>query len=124
MKKTTFHEFDPAIYPVKLWISITNDLGAIKEKFKLYPSQQEISINFSQKDALAGLVYHIENKKIGVLIVFESKKCCTIENITHECYHAVDEIWKHLSEEYWGSEATAYLIGWMADCCWKVKTRK
>ena len=75
-------------------------------------------------DAGAILSRHRESKLIGILIIFENKKYFTIENIAHETSHATEMIWQHLYEQEWGSEANAYLSGWIADCCWKVKTGK
>ena len=121
--KNTFYEFDPVLYPIKLWIIVTNSNKIINDKFYAYP-EGEIGIDFTKVDAGVILSRHRESKLIGILIVFENTKRFTVENITHETCHATEEIWKHLYEQEWGSEANAYLSGWIADCCWKVKTGK
>lgn len=122
-KKNVFHEFDPVIYPLKLWVVMTNSVEIINERFSSYP-KGEIEMDFRKFDAGVILAVKKEDKNIGILMVFENAKHFTIETIAHETSHAVREIWKHLKEDYYGDEATAYLSGWIADCCWKVKTGK
>ena len=74
--------------------------------------------------AAADIALKKEDNLIGILIVFENVKSFTVKTIAHETAHAVKQIWNHLGEDYFGDEATAYLSGWIADCCWKVKIGK
>lgn len=121
-KKAIIHEFDPVLYPLKLWISITNNCEALSERFIWY-NDGKIDIDFENDDAITGLVRQ-KDGFIGVLIVFENKKMCNIKNITHEASHAVDDFWTRLGERNVGHEANAYLIGWIAECIEKVKLNK
>ena len=70
------------------------------------------------------VVQHKESRKKGILILFENKKAMSVKYIAHESSHAAHELWKHLGEDFFGNEANAYFIGWVADCCNKVKTGK
>jgi len=124
MKKTIIHQFDPVIYPVKLWVSITKDCKALSERFKWKYDDADIDIDFDNTDAITGLVIQKEDNKIGVLIVFENKKFCNISNIAHEASHAVDDIWHRIGEKNVGHEANAYLMGWIAKCIYEAKNSK
>ena len=121
--KNTFYEFDPVLYPMKLWIIVTDSPKIVNNKFHSYPSG-EIEMDFVKIDAGVITAVHRETKDIGILMVFQKTKYLTMETITHETCHATEQIWRHLSEEHYGDEANAYLSGWIADCCWKVKTGK
>ena len=121
--KNTFYEFDPVLYPIKLWVVVTNDNKILNERFEWYP-KEEINIDFNIHNACTGLAIKKEGKRFGILIVFENNKQLDIKNISHETSHAIKRIWNHLGEDYFGDESTAYLAGWIADCCWKVKTGK
>lgn len=62
----------------------------------------------------------------GVLIRFENKAAMTVRNITHEAVHAALEIFDYVGARttHDNQEPFAYLVGWIADCCNKVKTDK
>ena len=121
--KNTFYEFDPVLYPIKLWVVVTNNNDILNDRFSWYP-EENIKIDFDKATAVTGMALKKDDKALGVLIVFENSKQLDMKNITHETSHAIKRIWNHLNEEYFGDEATAYLAGWIADCCWKVKTGK
>lgn len=123
-KKVQIHQFDPVIYPVKLWIAITKNNKALNERFKWTYKDSDIDIDWNLSDAITGTVTQRENNLFGVLIVFENKKSCTVSNITHESIHAVSDIWERLGESKIGNEANAYLAGWIAECIEKVKRNK
>lgn len=110
------HEFDPQIYPCKLWVAITTECKTLSERFEWKYDGTEIDIDFENTDAITGLVREKDGGKVGVLIVFENRKACTISNICHEASHAVDDIWHRIGEKNVGHEANAYLAGWIAEC--------
>jgi len=43
------------------------------------------------------------------------------KTIAHEASHAAGYIFNHIGADMDCGEPTAYLIGWIADCCWKSK---
>ena len=43
--KNTFYEFDPVLYPMKLWVVVTNSEKILNDRFYLYP-EEKIEINF------------------------------------------------------------------------------
>lgn len=122
--KVIIHQFDPLIYPVKLWVSITSNNSALKERFIWMYDESEVDINFSKTDAITGLVRKKDNSLVGILIVFKNRKVCNIKNIAHESAHAVDDIWNRIGEKNVGHEANAYLIGWIAGCIEQAKINK
>lgn len=118
------HEFDPQIYPVKLWITTESNNSVLSENFEWYYDNAKIEIDWDSSNAITGLVKQKSTSLIGVLIAFENKKSMTIKNITHEVSHAVDDVWNRIGEKKVGHEANAYLAGWMAECIEKVKRNK
>jgi len=123
--KTVIHEFDPVIYPVKLWVIITINYEPLTQRFYEGLDKKPLDIDFIQDhEAVTCLVQSKETKNYGVLIVFCGHKYCKQNNITHETAHAVDFIWEHICEKNPGDEANAYLSGWIAECCEKVKNSK
>ena len=124
MKKLQIHEFNPAIYPFKLWVVVSKDLKAINESFTTLGGNE---VYFDVPVGTDAWVGHIPLKYDGlngILMVFKNKKEITVSNITHETNHALKVIWDYLGEETIGDEANAYLAGWIAECIWKVKLNK
>jgi len=125
MEKTIIHQFDPVIYPFKLWVSITDDLNVISEKFIDHKSGKELSKDNPDKTiAFTQCVEQKSDYLIGAIIVFRRKGYCSTKIIAHEATHAARMIWDHVGEEATGMEADAYLVGWIAECIEKVKLNK
>jgi len=123
--KTIIHEFDPVIYPVKIWVSISPNLEDLKIRFKEKYSGKELNLDeIGECEAFSYFVKLKETNKNGILISFSSKKYCHAGNITHESTHAAMDIFGHIEEKETGGEAYAYLVGWIAECCEKVKLNK
>lgn len=66
MKKETLHEFDLAIYPIKLWIAVS------KSKFE--DILDDVSDFSDSSSAVTETTYNKKTGKGGVLIRFASKK--------------------------------------------------
>lgn len=124
--KAIFHQFDPYIYPVKLWITITKDFKALSDRFCVGESKEDIDISFMSKcEAATYYVMHKEKPCYhGILIATTSKAFFSTKNIAHEATHAARMMWRHMGEDVTGEEADAYLVGWIAECCEKVKLNK
>ena len=116
-------EFNIDIYSRKLWIATSWE--DVKDKFTTYGGYE-----FEKsKDADATTYPQMMRRttgKYGVLIVFYncSKLCGSriVEIISHESLHAVNAIFYELGIEYslTHDEHAAYMVGWVAKCCWKV----
>jgi len=123
--KSKVYEFDPVIYPVKIWVSITCYLRPISEQFVGYPDFTPLNPIFEEKmERFAQMVVEKETGVFGVLLVFRSKKVMTAGKIAHEATHAARKIWDHISEENTGTEADAYLVEWITKCADDVRKNK
>ena len=124
-KKVIIHEFDPVIYPRKLWVVATSKMTAITDRFLDKESKGEmVYINGDHFSAITQKVSEKGSGRHGVIIVFVTKKEMTTKLIAHESTHAARYIWNELGEDETGTEANAYLVGWIAECCEKVKLNK
>lgn len=116
-------EFDIEIYGRKLWIATSWE--DVKDKFITYGGY-----DFKKsEDAYAATYPYIMRKttgKYGVLIVFcdcgKFKGSEIVECIAHESLHTTNAIFNELGVEYSlkNDEHAAYMVGWVAKCCWKV----
>ena len=122
MKKIQIHQFEQPIYPYNLWVCISGELTPIKERF-LNDEGKEIEGDIKNFRAVTiNAITKEDPHDNGVIIVFKHKKYLTTSVVAHESYHASQSFWEHIGETYPSEEATAYLIGWIAECCDKVKT--
>lgn len=124
-QKVLIHQFDPVIYPFKLWVCITDNLSAISERFNEYPSGNEFEVTNTEK--MLAFTQNVQQKSdglVGSIIVFKKKKDCITRLIAHESTHAARMLWDHVGERESGMEADAYLVGWIADCIEKVRLNK
>ena len=117
------HEFDPVIYPYKLWVIIGKKPTSIANKFNEYSGNP---IDFIDRDtngleAFTMPVVRKENSKFGVIIFFRSKKSMSYELVAHESSHAAKYLFEHIGADVKEHEPFEYVVGWIAGCCEKVK---
>lgn len=106
-------EFDPIIYPRKLWVGPLTD--ETLDQFTRY-NGAELE---SSKDCFGATYHKVKNKEngdFGVLVVLEDNP--SIETITHEAVHAANGIFSDLDIFYniEDDETLAYFVGWIAEC--------
>lgn len=116
-------EFKNDIYPRKLWIATSWD--DVKEKFDTNGDYE-----FKEEERAYATTYQGIRRKcsgtLGVLIVFNEYKNIggskIVEIVAHESLHAANAIFDELGIEYslTHDEHAAYMVGWVAKCCWKV----
>ena len=125
-KKVVIHEFDPVIYPRKLWVAITKERNTLVKQF--YNDIDNIEIVLPDNSHTLGAItfscYKLDSKDYGILIIFDNKEICNTKTIAHEATHAADFMLQRLGEDDAGMECYAYLVGWIAECCEKVKLNK
>jgi hypothetical protein len=125
-QKKEIHEFDPVIYPYRLWIIVDKKPNTISDIFNEYSGK---SIEFIDRDT-AGLAAFImpvsrkEESEFGVIIFFRSKKIMSYELVAHESSHAAKYLFEHIGADIKEHEPFEYTVGWIADCCEKVKKNK
>lgn len=121
-------EFDPVIYPRKLWITCDATPEELNEKF---PSGNINGDKFKQEEGYYGItdrvLQEIPKTKGGVLIRFADKnEAMSSWNIAHEAIHAAGFMCQYVGiEADWSNdEAFAYLVTWIVKCCEEVKINK
>lgn len=103
------HEFDPVIYPRKLWVSVSTD--TFSDRFE----------GVSEWDDTADAIVDCFRDKLrnlgGILVRFESKNAITIANIAHESSHIAMNIFDYIGAkvDLANQETFSYLVGWVAD---------
>lgn len=113
------YQFDPQIYPRKLWVAVEVPTEELNEKFvdeikDMDDSYDAETLPIQQKEPLLG----------GVLVRFENLKSMRSDNIAHEATHAALEIFDYVDAriQYDNQEPFAYLVGWVVKCIDEVKT--
>ena len=119
MKKTIqVHEFDPVIYPRKIWITTS--------KNSYFEGFEELPVMDKSEDACVCLAKNTARNLGGIFIRFDGRKSMTTSNIAHESVHAALEIFDYVNAriEAENQEPFAYLVGFIADCCEQVKKNR
>jgi hypothetical protein len=119
MKKLIqLHEFDPTIYPRLIWITIAT--SKFEDRF------DNVSEFGDHCYAVVDCVYDKIQERGGVLIRFANKSVMKASTITHESIHAAMNILGYcdINVAVDNQEPLAYLAGWIASCCEKVKQGK
>lgn len=117
------HEFDPVIYPYKLWIIVDKSPKNIPNHFLDNEGNEPKSI---EEETLGsdGFSLNVINKDLshyGALIFFRSRKSMTYKLVAHEASHAAKFLFEHIDADIKEHEPFEYVVGWIADCCEKVK---
>ena len=112
-----YFEYDPVIYPRKLWVHIGDDIGELASKafcgIEGYDVKKYYGVEY-------GNVARKSDDICGVLVSFPSRKNMTMEVCAHEASHVCDDLEKAVGLEH-GGEASAYLIGWIVSCIGKAR---
>ncbi|MBR8706941.1 hypothetical protein [Bacteroides pyogenes] len=102
------HEFDPLIYPRKLWVVVGTD--TFSDRFEGVSEWDDAA------DAIVDCVYDKQKDLGGVLVRFKSKKSMTVSTISHESLHIAMNIFDYIGAkaDSMNQEPLAYLVGWIA----------
>ena len=116
-RKSIIHEFDPIIYPLKLWVVQYPTPEGITEWFIEIEGGEIVSNISPESEAVTydRVIKQKETGKYGILVVLNRNKT-SINMMAHEATHAARIIWQWLNEDTTGAEADAYLVGWIAEC--------
>ena len=115
------HEFDPVIFPFKLWIEIGKE--TFTTDFSLFQDDGILVVSTNNR-ARTYCVYRNSDQKVGILIYSPKKKYMDINTIAHEARHAGDMLFELIGDEPQHSEPAAYFTGWVAECIDKVRRYK
>lgn len=85
------YQFDPQIYPRKLWVAVGVSTEELQERF----GREDLSDMDDSYYAETNAVQQKEPLLGGVLVRFQDLKSMTPENIAHEVSHAAIEIFDY-----------------------------
>lgn len=125
-------EFDPVIYPFRLWVmkkptykDFSDNFFELDSDYNTHEVQETVYENLVKKSyAFTYTVARKPNKQIGAFVALLDISKVTAPIIAHEASHVVDFINEHCgleSNTYQTGETRAYLIAWVVDCINKVK---
>lgn len=117
-------EFDPQIYPIKVWIAKGGDVKSLREQF-CRANGDEIAFGGNY----GGFVDSVSRKidgKLGELVWFPYASAMFVGDISHEATHAAIDIFDYCGcrIDAENQEPFAYLVGWIAKCINEVKRGK
>ena len=109
------HEFDPVIYPCRLWIAVTTD--NLADRFRDLDDLPE------DVNGRTSTTSEINRGIVGVIIRFRSIEDIDFRTVAHESVHAANMIFYELGvkADTDNDEHLAYLVGWIAGCCEKAR---
>ena len=114
------HEFDPFIYPFKIWITISSNLNEITDLFFDGETNEEFTfIRTDNYEAMTFPVIKKDNRKIGVVICFKSKQYMKVKQIAHESCHAAKYLFNHIGADVEPHEPFEYAVGSDASSWWR-----
>ena len=112
-----YFEYDPVIYPRKLWVHIGDD-------FKELAPKAFCNIVIDENKDYSGVEYgeviRKSDDKYGILVSFPNRKYMTMDVCAHEASHVCDDLENALNIKH-GDEPSAYLLGWIASCINKAR---
>lgn len=136
-KTTKIHEFDPVIYPFRLWVMSNPTKDFLKENFFCMNPSTKGYWDFEDNDipsskicyAVTVPVKNKKSKKNGALVMLLDTKGFNIAMAAHVASHVCDILADYLELNvirsfYETGEARAYVIEWAFNCINKVKNNK
>ena len=129
MKKGKIYEFDPVIYPTRVWVAEKGiTLEEIDKEFEAICDDKS-GCSFKENHTLpdfstGGETYVVGHKKLGLmgcLVVLYTPREAKI--LSHEADHCADWLFQYIGEttrSYNGGECYAYYQSWVFDCLYKV----
>lgn len=119
-------EFDPAIYPYRLWVAVGTDLNKLVKRFES-TGEEPLAYELQDADKMSAFTIEVVDKKSlkrGTLMCFPSKKDISFELAAHEASHFAKNLFYAIGADVRPHEPFEYLVGWAASCCEKVKKSK
>lgn len=120
------HQFDPVIYPRKVWITYDATCDELNEFFPEGDGTDEYFRELPKHTDAC--VYHVRSKDTlgGLLIRFRGKKNMTSGIMSHEADHCANGIYAYIGAkvDVMNDETHAYLVEWIVNCCEIVKNKK
>lgn len=126
MEESTIHEFDPVIYPYKLWVIIAGSPDIVAKKFDEYGGKPILFVegDVDRSEAFTMPVRSKNNAAYGVVIFLRTKRSLTFNLVAHESSHAAKYLFDHIGADVDPHEPFKYVVGWIAGCLGKVKANQ
>ena len=127
--KGEIYEFDPVIYPMRLWVVICPEYDKADDTFYFLNEAGEVVDDthgiFDSSDSAMANTFCVAHKEIawkGCLVAIWRVKECGAGVCAHEASHVdwVDEQFGLGGHSFSDGEPRAYLIQWVANCIDKV----
>lgn len=116
MSKAKIYEFDPVLYPRKLFVIDTLDEETLSEFCEL---DGRYLVPLKECYAMTStIVKRRSTGKYGVVVAFNSKETIDNSTLAHEAVHAANNIFADLGVGYTleEDESLAYFVGWIVKC--------
>lgn len=123
------YEFDPVIYPTKVWVGVDVSLKEIDKTFEAI-CEDNTGMLFSDShrlpdtdtDATTYIVGHKKQCMKGCLVIIKGD--CQLKSLSHEACHCADYIFEEIGEDmrsYEHGEPYAYYQSWVFECLLKIR---
>jgi hypothetical protein len=117
-KKNHTYEFDPQVYPLKLWVCSNATKEGLNDEFEFLQGNAGVAEALEENFATTSSVRRKSDGELGVLVYASKKSYLTGSVIAHESVHVADYYFQELrmlSQMFEaGNEPYAYLVGWAA----------
>lgn len=130
MNKFKIYQFDPVIYPRKLWVACDGTVKDLNDSFADIDDENSPLNESSFKNAIASTTSNLRSRKsgaYGVLVWMPDKSKVDVATVAHEAVHAATGILRDIGIQFdfdMEDEYLAYLVGFCADCINQVRTGK
>lgn len=125
------HEFDPLLYPTRVWAGVNVPSEDIAQKFySLLTDGSVADFEDTASSSSVATCYPVvdkESKRKGIFCNIHRPKDTGVGVMSHEAEHIVCWICEQFginSISFDDSEPRAYLIQWAANCLNEVKSKK
>lgn len=128
MSKLVVHEFDPVLYPRKVFIVKGTGIEMPQKIRNAFRTPDDDSLSMEGVDKVKAGVWNVmetsDRGAFGVLIWLREKVDPSVA--AHESVHAANLICRDLDIHFdaLNDEHYAYLVGFIADCIWQTWTGK
>jgi hypothetical protein len=122
MKKLVqIHEFDPVLYPRKLWVCFKVTREVLEERFSFVGNIED---NWFNDNGATTSMVNDKETNLGGLLVWTSSPKLSVNHMAHEASHVANFIFDYIGEDNNKGECYAYLVGWAAECIDKASKYK
>jgi hypothetical protein len=133
-KKSQIYEFNPQVYPFRLWVCINPSLEDLQDKYYALTDNMERTDftpdTWNRDTFCIATCIPVSDKEsgwVGILCSIFRKDKMSVGVTAHEASHISDFISDSFGVggfSFDDGEARAYIVQWAADCIWKVKSGK